>query len=188
MRRFQREMPPLDHGELSFPRQALKGAFRSQGLAFTRERPGSDQRDGSVRSRVTPPATSIVSGHAPLDIRGISNIQCAIRAAGDIHVVRLWHVSLLHTSPPEPDRKRTSSTETGAFQRSSDGIIVCPDPRKPLSCWMSRPLEEASILKHHDIVETLFGARQPIVSQWATRTIDASGPRGSHARASLSTP
>ena len=69
MRRLPREVPHLDHGELSFPRLALGGVFRSQGLAFTRERPSRDQRDGAVRSRVTPPATSDVSGHAPLDMR-----------------------------------------------------------------------------------------------------------------------
>lgn len=128
MRRLQREVPHLDHGELSFPRQALEGVFRSQGLAFTRERPGSDQRDGAIRSRVTPPATSVVSGHAPFDMRGIANIQGAIRAAGHIHVVRFWPVSLGHTSPPELPLKRTSSTENGAFQRSREGSLWYPEP------------------------------------------------------------
>jgi hypothetical protein len=128
MRRLPRAVPHLDHGELSFPRQALEGVFRSQGLAFTRERPGRDQRDGAVRSRVTPPATSDVSGHAPLDMRGIANIQGAIRAAGHIHVVRFWPVSLVHTSPPEFPFKRISSTENGAFQRSRDGSLWCPEP------------------------------------------------------------
>jgi hypothetical protein len=128
MRRLPREVPHLDHGELSFPRQALEGVFRSQGLAFTRERPGRDQRDGAVRSRVTSPATSDVSGHAPLDMRGIANIQGAIRAAGHILVVRFWPVSLVHTSPPEFPFKRTSSTENGAFQRSRDGSLWCPEP------------------------------------------------------------
>ena len=128
MRRLQREVPHLDHGELSFPRQALEGVFRSQGLAFTRERPGRDQCDGAVRSRVTPPATSVVSGQAPLDIRGIAHIQGAIRAAGHIHVVCFWPVSLVHTSPPEFPCKRTSSTESGACQRSRDGSLWCPEP------------------------------------------------------------
>lgn len=128
MRHLQREVPHLDHGGLSFSRQALEGVFRSQGLAFTRERPGRDQRDGAVRSRITPPATSVVSGHAPLDMRGIAHIQGAIGAAGHIYVVRFWPVSLVHTSPPELHLKWTSSTENGAFQRSRDGSLLCPEP------------------------------------------------------------